>query len=400
MVGNSTIMNIILLLTGGIGFPRGDAYTNRILAFAKGFKQNQCNVTILIIYPGKKNETDESGIYEGINFKFMVGTIQPANQFKKKYIGLKGALATVNYLKFLHSEKPIDAIISFSQKMFQNYPVFLFTRTKNIVFLRENNEYPRIILKRGSEYLSGFEKLRFRIANRSFDGYILISEALKHFNTPLYPKNMPILIVPIIVEAERFKNNMKAPQKKITYCGNLYGEKDGVMILLEAFSMIHNKFSDYKLILIGDNRNKVEQLKLTEKADELGISKKIEFTGFVHGDKIPQYLNESAVLTLARPNNIQAQGGFPTKLGEYLATGRPVVVTDTSDISMYIKNGINGFLAEPGNVSDFAEKLNIVLSDYSKADIIGQRGKELTESIFSEDYQAARIIKYINKIKA
>ena len=49
------------------------------------------------------------------------------------------------------------------------------------------------------------------------------------------------------------------------------------------------------------------------------------------------------MLVLARPDNIQAKGGFPTKLGEYLATGNPVVVTKVGEIPNYLIDGVNAF---------------------------------------------------------
>ena len=61
---------------------------------------------------------------------------------------------------------------------------------------------------------------------------------------------------------------------------------------------------------------------------------------------MPKYLCNAKLLALARPDSIQAQGGFPTKLGEYLATGRPVVVTKVGEIPDYLEDGVNAFLSD------------------------------------------------------
>ena len=115
--------------------------------------------------------------------------------------------------------------------------------------------------------------------------------------------------------------------------------------------------------------------------------------------KIPDFLQKSAVLVLARPDNIQAKGGFPTKLGEYLATGRPVLVTTVSDIPIYIKHKQNGFLARPGSAVDFAEKLEDILSDYDMAERVGVEGKKLANTHFNNIYQAKRIIEFIDRVR-
>jgi glycosyltransferase involved in cell wall biosynthesis len=390
---------IALIFTGGSGFPIGDAYTNRILAFARGFVENGCKVTLLIIYPGRNNQADESGEMDGFTYRFCAGTNRPSNWLLRKVTGARGIINSIRFLADIQQNQGIDAVITFSQNFAQNFPVYLFTRKYNIPLVRENNEFPRMVLRRGHSRLNYFDKLFFRFVNRFFDGYIYISSALVAFNRPLLPKNMPILIVPIIVDSERFQFESSEPEKLITYCGNLFGNKDGVNILLEAFAIMHLKHPEYKLMLIGNTNNQIEMSGMKARIDKLGISEKVTFSGFVHRDKVPVLLHRSAILTLARPDNIQAKGGFPTKLGEYLATGRPVLVTATSDIPRYISHGINGYLAQPGSANDFAEKMSMILSDYETAAKVGEVGKKLTASVFNHTFQAHRILRFIESLK-
>lgn len=392
-------MNIVLIFTGGYGFPIGDAYTNRILAFARGFVKNGCKVTLLIIYPGRNNIDEEQGEMDGFNYRFCAGTKRADNWFLKKLIGIRGIFNTARILTGMHRKDDIDAVLTFSQNFAQNFPIYLFTRIHKISFVRENNEFPRMVLRRGHSHLNAFNKLFFKFVNRFFDGYIYISSALVEFNRPLLPKAMPVLTVPIIVDADRFPLEDTEPKNLITYCGNLFGEKDGVDILLEAFSKIHLKHPDYSLVLIGNTNSTVEMARMKAWIDQLGIADKVVFTGFVHRDEVPVLLQRSAVLALARPDNIQAKGGFPTKLGEYLASGRPVLVTAVGDIPDYIQDGVNGFLAKPGSVDDFSIKMEQILTDYENAAFIGKEGEKLTFTSFNNNYQAGRLIDFIDKLK-
>lgn len=70
---------------------------------------------------------------------------------------------------------------------------------------------------------------------------------------------------------------------------------------------------------------------------------------------MPQMLKNAEALVLDRPNSLQAQYGFPTKLGEYLLTGNPVVVTKVGDIPLYLKDGVSALLSEDRNPKEFAE---------------------------------------------
>ena len=64
---------------------------------------------------------------------------------------------------------------------------------------------------------------------------------------------------------------------------------------------------------------------------------------------MPQILKNAAVLALDRPESLQAQCGFPTKLGEYLLTENPVVVTKVGDIPLFLKDGETALIAEERN---------------------------------------------------
>jgi len=392
-------LRIILLYTGSTGFPLGDAYTNRILSLAKGLIAIGCNVVVLIIYPGRKSGVNSrKGVFDSIPYKYMT-QVKTSNHFLfKKIIGIWGIFKTM--LKFLFQYNKSDVVISFTESSIQNTLIGYILSLKKILFIREANEYPKIVLKKEVVGLSKNERKKIKRSLRFFDGLLCISFTLKDYFKLNHSFNKPILIVPIVVDKDRFcvQENIP-PEKYITYCGNIFGEKDGVEILIKAFSKISDKFTEYKLLLIGNTNKDIEFKKLMKLIFDLHLSDRIEFTGHIERENIPAFLSKSSVLTLARPNNTQAKAGFPTKLGEYLATSRPVVVTSVGDIPKYIKDGVNGFLAVPGSVESFAEKLSFILQNYNSASLIGKKGRELVENVFNNNFQAKRIKKFIGNLK-
>ena len=151
------------------------------------------------------------------------------------------------------------------------------------------------------------------------------------------------------------------------------------------------------LLLIGgaNSQSEYEELKLLN--ERLGNSR-VYFYGKADRDEIPVLLNQARILTLARPSSIQSTGGFPTKLGEYLSTGKPVVVTAVGDIPQYLQNGINAFVVKPDDHEAFANAICDVWDHYEDAAKVGQRGKELTLTIFNGDYQAGLIERFFYEL--
>ena len=73
---------------------------------------------------------------------------------------------------------------------------------------------------------------------------------------------------------------------------------------------------------------------------------------------------------------VSRQKAASHKLGEYLATGRPVIVTDTGEISKYLKDKVNARIVKAGDESDFTEKLMWMLENPEESCKIGIKGRE------------------------
>jgi glycosyltransferase involved in cell wall biosynthesis len=102
------------------------------------------------------------------------------------------------------------------------------------------------------------------------------------------------------------------------------------------------------------------------------------------------------MLVLSRPDNVQAKFGFPTKVGEYLLSGRPIVVTDVGNITDFLKDGINAYLTQPGDYEAFAKKMVEVSSDTTRANEIGRRGRETALLSFNSEIESLKLMKFMN----
>ncbi len=183
----------------------------------------------------------------------------------------------------------------------------------------------------------------------------------------------------------------------IVYVGTPYGSKDGVYDLVEAFSLIMNDFPNARLIIVGDTSRPERMKKTLRLIDNLPDKDRVLLTGQLGREQVVKIINNAYCLTLARPANIQAKYGFPTKLGEYLATGRPVVITRVGDIPIYLKDGDNAFVAEPDNVYSFAERLAKCLNDSVNSQKIGEAGKYLIYKEFNYKSESNKILKSFSR---
>ena len=162
--------------------------------------------------------------------------------------------------------------------------------------------------------------------------------------------------------------------------------------LIKAFAIVTKTHFDIKLYIIGKTPSpddKSGNLKLIE---SLGLTDKVVLTGMIDASRMPQMLKDAKVLALDRPDSLQAQNGFPTKLGEYLLTENPVVVTKVGDIPLFLHDGESALLSEQRNPDEFALKLCWALEYPKEAAEIGRRGKEVAMKAFNYLIESKKII--------
>lgn len=234
-------------------------------------------------------------------------------------------------------------------------------------------------------------------ALKHFTGLFVISQSLKDYYCQVGIRNLKV--INMFVDCTRFDGLSKTTRDKyIGYCGTLSLYKDGVNNLIMAFSDFIKVNPNYKLRLFGRFENTDVENDLRELVKHLHLQGMVEFTGPVEAGKLPQCLIDAEMLALARPDNIQAKYGFPTKLGEYLATGNPVIVTDVGEIHSFLVNHKNAIVVEPDNNNKFTEALIWIAEHQEEARKIGMEGKKLVKSEFSSEIQAKITFDFINRL--
>ena len=176
-------------------------------------------------------------------------------------------------------------------------------------------------------------------------------------------------------------------------------KKDGILTIIEAFIGIADEFPDTDLIMTGNLEKTPERENIFKLIENNPHEDRMIFKGFVSREEMIELLNSAAGLVLAKPTSDQSDSCFPTKVGEYLSSSNPVVITNTGEIPLYLKDGVNAYIARPDSVESFSEKLKELLSDPAKAKIIGEAGRKVAIENFNYSTIAQKVIEIINDIK-
>lgn len=76
--------------------------------------------------------------------------------------------------------------------------------------------------------------------------------------------------------------------------------------------------------------------------------------------------------------------GFSNSISEAICCGKPCIVSNVSDNSIMVHNGINGFLLDPIDENNIAESLlKFIETDNTTRNLMGKRSREIAESMFN-----------------
>jgi glycosyltransferase involved in cell wall biosynthesis len=394
-------MNIIIITHEA--FPTGMACTNRILSYSKGIVELGHFIKIIILRPTEKKgnifNNKIIGNYLNVEYEYVSGTtLWSGNKIYKLYYVLKGYFKAFKYIKNFRKKNRIDAILSVSNYKIEMLVFFIICKIYKIKYIKEKSEYP-FILNNKSHISRIYGKIYVNTIYKLFDGMIVMTNNLFEYYKNKVRKNALLFVIPMTVEFDRFQNiKIDRDIKYFAYCGEMGGNKDGVENLINAFYLVSQKYMEYYLYLIGTSSDPNDFKKMKMKVKELSLENKIVFTGRIDRGEIPNYLCNASILVLARPSSLQSHGGFPTKLGEYLSTGNPVIVTKVGEIAQFLTDGENAFLVEPDNVEAFASKMEFVINNPEIAKKVGQKGKDVVLKEFNYKTQARKIIEFIQSI--
>lgn len=356
----------------------GTADCNRLFAYATGLLNLGYDVKIVAYAILKLNEYREEEGFE---------IIKPFPTRIRN--GVLRFIVSRLWLPFflLSQTKRTDPILLYGSA--DDIPSFMITRRQNI--WHEVTECPEI-----AHPIFIPLRIYYKLCKR-INGLFVISQQLKSFyiNKGIPAEN--IHVINMIVDSKRFENiqSSRHSEKYIAYCGTVSKGKDGIDLLLKAFVKYHQHFPNRHLAILGPFWN---DCSISDFNNLLPTSVKpfVKFAGRVSPDEIPGWLCDAEMLVLARPKNKQSRYGFPTKLGEYLLTGNPVIVTTVGDISLFLHHKENALLTTPGDISELVECMKWISENPMEAKKMGINGATCAREKFNNINECKKIINAIS----
>lgn len=368
------------LIIAGMRFKNLNACAHRMIGIARLFKQFCTNVFLFGV-----SEEKSSGNYD--NFKFKT-SVYPCN-FKN---WVKFTFSAKEYLREIKDNKKIKyVVVNGSIPSIPTLKIAKYCKRHDIHFVFDIGEWYTTngagIIKKIIKSLDTFLKMHYIC--KKYRDYIVSSTFLANYCG--LKKN--VFVYPTIVTNKISESLKRMPNKienvvRLSFIGILEknNEKENLLPLIDAITTFNEKHCvKFTLNIIGCDGNEGEY---------------IYYQGKRKYTECIDFLIHSDFTVIPRGKTRKNQSGFPTKLSESFVYEVPVITTDTSDISKYVFNGINGFLVLENErdlyikcFSEIEEKL-LENGDYlDKLSSNVKRNNKLVYENFIDDFKA-----FFNKI--
>ncbi len=150
------------------------------------------------------------------------------------------------------------------------------------------------------------------------------------------------------------------------------GQEDAV----RAVSALHRRKIEVSLVIVGSGDADYEQYlrDLTAKED---IEEQVHFTGYINNAF--SYIHSMDVILVCSQHE-----AFGRVTVEAMLAEKPVIGARSGGTIELVKEGINGLLYRPGDHKDLTEKLEYIYNNKPIAIQMGQKGKEMASSRFTQ----------------
>ncbi len=368
-------------------YPTNDSWANRIKNTLKIFDSLSISCSVLVPYPpllieNERNLNDKTIRLERIKK-------EKNSFFSQVYFYLKGVFDSYRFIK---KQSNLDFVFFAGGSFLTCYPIIKLCKSKNIkiwIDIVDENSKKFEQTKTIRDYIAIFNKDLFdKWLIPKFDKILVISDYLHH----KYSKNILLnrlqKSTPTLIDINQYDQNasknitnntnefnqiVSDKRLKLMYAGSI-ARPNGVFFAMQcAAELIQKQNYNFLIVIIALMG---ETKKIIDYAKELNIADNLIFLNKQQQDDMPAIYQLNDILFLPEHGSIIANAGFPGKTAELLASGKPVIATNFSDLTLYLKNGVNAMISEIDDKQTYTQNLKKLLDSIELRKQIGVEGRK------------------------
>jgi len=366
----------------------------RALGFAKELaRQHGFEVTLLAVAAGRRWGFSEQQV-DGVR------VVESPDLMPRSGYDLWDALNRMGWVR----QRPFDLIHAFENRPVNIFPALAASRRQQIPLFSDwcdwfgrggsveqrSNPVLRAVLRPIETYFE--EHFRPGMA-----GTTVINTTLQHKALALGIPAERLLLLPNGADTEtirpqarqevRAKLGLPEDALILGYTGAMFQED--AVLMAAAFDEIHGRFPRTRLLLIGYSNVAVEEMVYERTA--------VIRTGPVTYQQLADYVAACDAGWLPLADNAANRGRFPMKVNDFLAAGRPLLVSDVGDLGNFVQQREVGWVAqaEPSAMSELVCQHLAARDDF---DDVGRHARHFAETELAWSVVTEKLARFYGEV--
>ncbi len=155
--------------------------------------------------------------------------------------------------------------------------------------------------------------------------------------------------------------------------------------LLQAFSRLLARGADARLRLAGPFIDPAYETRVRRFVAQNRLADRVDLLGSISRDHIRDELSRASLFAL-----VSLEEGAPMGVAEAMAAGLPVVTSNRCGMPYMVRQGESGFLVDPNDPDDVADRMGQILQDGALRERMGCRARLIAKDRFHPDRVAER----------
>jgi glycosyltransferase involved in cell wall biosynthesis len=179
--------------------------------------------------------------------------------------------------------------------------------------------------------------------------------------------------------SETSQNANRQDGNTILFVGSI-GKRKGIFDLLNAIPIVIKDWEAARFIFLGEEEIAGEKERVLQICRQNNLREHVFFAGWVTGDEKRRFYQQADIFTL--PSHAE---NLPYSLLEAMAVGLPVVTTPVGGIPELVEDGREGFLIQPGDDQELAERILYLLRNPQLREELGRNARWRIQKQYSPE---------------
>lgn len=231
---------------------------------------------------------------------------------------------------------------------------------------------------------------------------IVISASLGKYMRRIGVPNDSITLLPPAVDTNKFNPSVQGSnvrkelgiregEKVILFSGWLY-EFSGVDIVLQSINELARDIPNIKLVICGEGPllNKLARIRRDLRAERY-----VSILGRRPFEQMPEIIAAADVCINPYLQDVRSTFAFPSKIAEYMATGKSVIATDLPGTKSILGSQSGAVLV---SIEEFVDSLRAILKDDDQRRRLGAQCRKYSEACFSIESVSQRFENVLSEV--